>query len=442
VNFTEAKSYLLSLGNEVSTMKLGLENIRRLLAELGDPQNNYVKVQVAGTNGKGSVCAFLNSICVTAGIKTGMYTSPHLISITERVQIDGKEIGEDDFARLTTRVRETSERLLAEEQIENIPTFFEQVTAIALLAFAEAKVDLAILETGLGGRLDATTAANAEIAAITQIDLDHQNYLGETIEEIAAEKAAIVHEGSRVIAARQSKVVERVIAGRCSELGIIPVWSTTEIATKTWEHIDYLAYTHSLTTERGYYGQIDPLMLGRHQARNAAVALGVAEMLDEEYFDISQTEICLGLETAVNPGRLEFVDGGILVDGAHNAGGARALKEFLDESIARPIVIVFGAMEDKNVSEMVSILSPCAAKLILTKPNNSRAMTATGVAELLPANVDQGRLIITGDVEEALRKAREVSNSNHLIVVTGSLYLVGEVKRLLKADRGNAEFEI
>ena len=178
MDFQQASAYLLSLGNEVSAMKLGLENIRKLLAALGDPQENYLKVQVAGTNGKGSVCAFLNSICVNAGIKTGMFTSPHLISITERVQIDGDDISEQEFSRLATRVRTVSEDLVAAGELENIPTYFEQVTAIGLLAFAEAKVELAILETGLGGRLDATTAAHAEIAAITRIDLDHQQYLG------------------------------------------------------------------------------------------------------------------------------------------------------------------------------------------------------------------------------------------------------------------------
>jgi dihydrofolate synthase/folylpolyglutamate synthase len=159
-SFQESVEYLLSLGNEVLAMKLGLENVRKLLRALGDPQTQYLKVQVAGTNGKGSVCAFLNSICVAAGIRVGMFTSPHLISITERVKIDGREIKEDEFARIATQVRLTSEKLAASGELENVPTFFEQVTAIALLAFADAKVELAILETGLGGRLDATTAAN------------------------------------------------------------------------------------------------------------------------------------------------------------------------------------------------------------------------------------------------------------------------------------------
>ena len=186
MTFPESVDYLLSLGNEVSAMKLGLESITKLLHALGQPQNNYLKVQVAGTNGKGSVCAFVDAICRSAGIKTGLYTSPHLISMTERIKIDGTDISETEFARLATLVRESCESLVRNGELETVPTYFEQVTAIGLKAFAEAGVQLAILETGLGGRLDATTAANADVLAITRIDLDHQQYLGVSLVEIAA----------------------------------------------------------------------------------------------------------------------------------------------------------------------------------------------------------------------------------------------------------------
>ncbi len=186
MNFSESLEYLFNLGNEVLAMKLGLENIGKLLTELGNPQKEFIKVQVAGTNGKGSTCAFLDSICVSADIKTGLYTSPHLISICERIKIGGREISEKDFASHATKVKEISEKLLEYGDLETLPTFFEQVTAIAISAFDEAKIDLAILETGLGGRFDATTATNAEIVAITPIDFDHQNILGNTLAEIAA----------------------------------------------------------------------------------------------------------------------------------------------------------------------------------------------------------------------------------------------------------------
>ncbi len=229
MNFDEAESYLLSLGNEVETMKLGLENITALLAALGNPHNNYLKVQVAGTNGKGSVCAFLDSICVHAGIRTGVFTSPHLVSITERIRIGGEDISETDFAKYASQVRETSEWLVSDGKLERLPTYFEQVTAIALVALAEAGVELAILETGLGGRFDATTAASAEIAVLTRIDLDHQEYLGDTIEKIAAEKAAIVREDSSVVIGRQSEVPLRVILDRCAEIHVTPSFEITSL---------------------------------------------------------------------------------------------------------------------------------------------------------------------------------------------------------------------
>jgi len=433
VNFPESEKYLLSLGNEVSAMKLGLENIRKLLAAVGDPQKNYVKVQVAGTNGKGSVCAFLDSICREAGIEVGVFTSPHLISVTERVRIIGADISEDEFARLATFVREKAENLVAQGELETVPTYFEQVTAIALVAFAEAKVKLAILETGLGGRYDATTAANAEIAAITRIDLDHQEYLGDTIEEIAAEKAAIVREDSKVIVAHQSKAVERVILGRCREVGVDPQWASTSIEVKN-EPIILPALFGSIRTSKAYYGYLELWnMLGRHQFENAAVAVGLAETLQEAGFAISTDEITIGLETASHPGRLEY-DGRYLFDGAHNIGGARALREFLDGSITRPITLIFGAMKDKEVREIAGILFPKAANIILTRPDNSRAMAADEIATAAQDLIDRDRCFLTGNVADALAKADGIAGKDSIILITGSLYLVGEAKRILRSQ--------
>lgn len=408
MQFFEADKYLLSLGNEVEAMKLGLENIRTLLTALGDPQNKYLKVQVAGTNGKGSVCAFLNSICQEARIKTGLYTSPHLISITERIRINGVDISEDEFARISTYVRETAERLLREGALAYRPTFFEQVTAIALAAFAEAGVEVAILETGLGGRLDATTAADAEIAAITRIDLDHQEYLGETIEEIAAEKAAIIHTGSKAVVGKQRPDVMGVILDRCAEFGVEPL----------------LSETHSLPVV------FPPLGLaGRHQIENAEVAFMLAELL-QKHFSITAGHIASGLSKARHPGRLEY-QGRYLFDGAHNIGGANALAAYVGEFETRPITMIFGAMRDKDISEIAKILFPIAGNIILTRPNNSRAMTADEIAEFIPAEFDRARCFMTPSVDAALAKAVEIAGAESIILITGSLYLVGEAKRIL-----------
>jgi len=435
MTFQESVEYLLSLGNEVSAMKLGLENIRKLVAALGNPQNNFYKVQIAGTNGKGSVCAFLNSICLRAGIRTGMTTSPHLVSVTERVVVNGNAISEDEFARLATRVRETAERLVAAAELDTVPTYFEQVTSVALLAFAEAKVEIAILETGLGGRLDATTAAEAELVAITRIDLDHQAMLGGSLAQIAAEKAAIIHEGSTTVVLPQSKEVEAVIRGRCREVGVEPIWATTNITTV--DHIrelDYPIFTSSFKTAKRSYPKVDLGLIGRHQAENASVAIALAESLGDAGFDISDFEICTGLETAEHPGRLSFAGcGRFLLDGAHNIGGARSLAAFLKESIARPVTMVFGAMGDKDVSQIAEVLFPLASHLVLTRPANSRAAAPSDLAKMIP-DAFKGTLHISDSCSAALQVADSVTSDSGLIVITGSLYLVGEALSIIRAD--------
>ena len=426
MDFQQASKYLLSLGNEVSAMKLGLDSIRALLSALGDPQNNYLKVQVAGTNGKGSVCAFLNSICLEAGIKTGLYTSPHLISMTERVRINGVDIDEEEFARFATRVRSASEDLVAAGELENVPTYFEQVTAIALIAFSEAKVEFAILETGLGGRLDATTAANAEIAAITRIDLDHQKYLGGTIEEIAAEKAAIIHPSSRVVIGEQKDEAMKIILDRCRRFGIEPRLAPSGVGNPTGSEgvCSPASSTSSLPV------RFPPLGLtGRHQIENASIAVCIAEILREQFL-ISDEDIRKGLENARHPGRLEWIGQNILLDGAHNIGGARALRAYLDETVHRPITMIFGAMEDKNVGEITSILFPIADKLILTRPENSRALTADEIRSS-SAGVCPELTFVAEDVGDAVHIAKKVSEEDSVILVTGSLYLVGEVRKIL-----------
>ncbi len=419
MNFPEAETYLLSLGNEVETMKLGLDNIRRLLAELGDPQNNYLKVQIAGTNGKGSVCAFLRSICIEAGIKAGVYTSPHLISITERINIGDVDISDGDFARFASKVRQTSETLAANGEIGNVPTFFEQVTAIALLAFAEAKVDVAILETGLGGRLDATTAANAEIAAITRIDIDHQEYLGETIEKIAAEKAAIIRADTKaVVIGEQASSVLTVIKRRLREIG-----GGNPTCREGAPVEPEAGRAHSLLPHSSLG------LLGIHQAENASIAAAVAGRL-RNHFVISDTQINAGLRNARHPGRVEWF-GNILLDGAHNVGGVNAFAAYLSEFEARPITLVFGAMNDKNVSEMMSILAPLAARIVLTRASNARAVSGSDLLACLPLRISRENVFVTENVANALAIARAVTPNDGVIVVTGSLYLVAEARKIL-----------
>jgi dihydrofolate synthase/folylpolyglutamate synthase len=417
MNYNQAINYLYSLGNEVTAMKLGLENPRRLLAALGNPHRRYLKVQVAGTNGKGSTCAFLDSICGSAGIKTGLYTSPHLVSITERIKIEGRDISEQDFARLATKVRNVTEA----ERLQ--ATFFEQVTAIALLAFAEKAVELAILETGLGGRLDATTAAESEIVAIMPVDYDHQQYLGETLAEIAAEKAAIIRPATIAVVARQHAEAEQVILGRCREVGVEPIRATTDVKTKIYNEGGYQIISRTFTTRKMTYPYIDLSLAGEHQSVNAAMAISLAEVLQELNFRITDFDICMGLETAVHPGRLEFRQG-ILLDGAHNIAGAKALRDYLREFVSQPVTLIFGAMKDKQITEIAEILFPLAARLILTKPVNDRAAEPADLARLTDSPAT-----LTDNVEQALAEAENFPEN--LTCVTGSLYLVGEARKIL-----------
>ena len=407
MNFEAAVAYLLSLGHETLTMKLGLRNTELLLKALANPERAFRSIQIAGTNGKGSTAAMLDSICRAAGIKTGLYTSPHLVSITERIKISGVEITREDFAACATTVRDISERL------ESRPTFFEQVTAIALLAFRNAGVELAILETGLGGRLDSTTAAKAGIVAITQIALDHQEHLGDTIASVAAEKAAIIRPGVRAVIGRQpyTEALE-VLLQRCKGNGVTPILVNDDF---------------HLIAE-----QVNLALRGTHQLENAAVAIHLAELLRETGFDIPHAAIVRGLETAQHAGRLELIphQPAFLIDGAHNPAGAETLRAYLDEFATRPLTLVFGAMRDKQLEQIGAILFPVADLLVLTRVRNPRSATAE-ILEPIAARYARGKVLKSDSGDAALDLALANTSSDGMICIAGSLYLVGEMRPLI-----------
>jgi dihydrofolate synthase/folylpolyglutamate synthase len=399
MNFQEAVSYLLSLGHETLTIKLGLRNTELLLSALGNPERAFASVQIAGTNGKGSTAVMLDSICRAAGIKCGLYTSPHLVSITERITISGVQISPEEFAACVTTVRDVA------AQFEALPTFFEQLTVAALLAFRNARIELAILETGLGGRLDSTTAAKASIVAITPISMDHEEYLGDTLESIAAEKAAIIRPGVQAVIAKQDPVALGVLLRRCEETGVTPI----------------------LDTDMHGYEGVRLGLRGRHQVENAGVAIRLAELLD-----IPDTAIITGLETATHPGRLELIqhEPAFLIDGAHNPAGAKSLRDYLNEFAARPLTLVFGAMRDKQLEQMAEILFPCADTLILTTIKNPRSASIERLQEVAD-RFARGRVLTNESSSAALRIAEAETPPEGLICIAGSLYLVGELRPLI-----------
>ena len=429
--FDEALQYLLSLGHETLAVKLGLKNIEQLLGALDHPQSSYPSVQIAGTNGKGSTAVMLYAMAREAGIPTGLYTSPHLSRITERIVINGREITPEEFARLASVVRDAVERLRHEGKLQTPPTFFEQVTAIALLAFSEAGVRLAILETGLGGRLDATTIASAEVVAITPVALDHQEYLGETLAEIASEKAAIIRPCVEAVVAKQDAEALEVIRGRCLEMNVTPRFAAGNIEIAGASETGNLRV--SFETEEDRYEDVRLGLRGRHQAANAEVAILLAEVLRARGFPFSRAAIIEGMERARHAGRLELWQGtpSILFDGAHNRASAAALRDYLYEFARAPVTLIFGAMRDKDLSEMAALLFPLARWLVLTEMKNPRAADTEALRRAVPLNFDSSSIYLAPSTTEAVRLALDVTPPRGLIAVTGSLYLLGEIRDLL-----------
>src|SRR5262245_12905164 len=435
MNVEEATKYLYSLGNETLAMKLGLESVRALACVSDDPQKRFPAVHIAGTNGKGSTAAMTANILRAAGLRVGLYTSPHLVSITERIRIDGREIPPDEFARLATAARAASERLVAEDALGAVPTFFEQMTMIAYLYFAERKVDLAVLEVGLGGRLDATNICEPVVTAITPIDFDHQKYLGDTLSSIAGEKAGIVKPGIPVVSAPQSGEAMAAIIARCEELNAPAIETLTPFDVEAAEGVENVGrYRFRYRVSRDEY-DVRLGLRGRHQITNAVVAIHIAEQLQAAGFDIPSAAIVEGLNEAEWPGRLEMIrpspsQAPLLLDGAHNAAGARALRDFLDEYFhSIPITIIFGAMADKAIGEMSEILFPAADRVIITRIASPRAADPNAIAEMVKPDV-----VCIENVDKALEEAVRITPRHGLICVCGSLFLIGEVKQSLLQD--------
>jgi dihydrofolate synthase/folylpolyglutamate synthase len=431
MDFDQAVEYLLRLGHETLTMKLGLQNTELLLEALCNPERTFGSVQIAGTNGKGSTSVVLDSICRQAGIKTGLYTSPHLVSITERIRINGMELAEEQFADHATTVRNAAEKLLAQGKIQALPTFFEQVTAIAFLAFKEAEVDVAILETGLGGRLDSTTAAKAQIVAITQIAFDHQEYLGNTLAAIAAEKAAIIWPGAVavIVADQQPPEALAVIHQQCAKNNVVPAINNCVTRVEGMSADGRFCVTFE--TPVGAYEHLWLGLRGKHQINNVAVAIQLAESLNAfRGYEIAESEVRDGVRSATHPGRLELIlnQPSFLLDGAHNPAGARALREYLDNFGTHPLTLVFGAMRDKQLSEIAEILFPAADQVVLTAIDNPRSAPVDLLLAIAERYLSPERINVAASSDAALAIALDKTTTGGMICVTGSLYLIGETR--------------
>ena len=419
MNYPDSVHFLYALGNEIKTAKLGLERIRAVLDALGNPQDRLSIVHVAGTNGKGSTCAMIESGFRAAGLRTGLYTSPHLAEPTERIRIDGGVVSAERFADAFNRVHAVVERLLARETIDLHTTYFETVTAMAFLIFAEEGVERVVLEVGLGGRLDATNVVRPSLAVITPIDFDHEAFLGRGIESIAAEKAGILKPGVPAVFALERPEAASVLDRRAAELGI-PVTRAAEWPIQNLS-LDARGSRFELPGDTPL--SIRCPLAGEYQAENAVTAA-----LALLACGIDRGSIEYGIATAVWPGRLEQVRErpAIILDGAHNPAAARALAAYITRFYAGArLRLIFGIMRDKAAAEIAAILFPLAWQVVVTAPRQSRALAP----ESLRAVVDHPNLRFAPTLEEALHLVEDASPED-VIFITGSLFLVAEARGL------------
>jgi dihydrofolate synthase/folylpolyglutamate synthase len=406
MTYQESIRFLYSLGNEVETAKLGLGRITRVLEALGSPHRKGRFVHVAGTNGKGSTSAMIEAGLRASLIRTGLYISPHLVEPTERIQIAGRSITPDQFAEAFHDVHDVAGHLLQAGEIDLHPTYFETVTAMAFLLFARESVDSVVLEVGLGGRLDATNVVTPALSVITPIDFDHQVFLGDTLAQIASEKAGILKPGVPAVFAEQPEEAEAVLLAHARG---------PYTRSRDWAIEDLRIDARSSRFRLRDLEIVCPLA-GAHQVENARTAAIALHQLG-----ISPA----GIATARWPGRLERVSERpeIILDGAHNPAGTRALVNYIRQFYpGRRIWIVYGAMRDKAVGAITAMLFPLAHRVILTAPSSPRAMA--------PENMGAPGATITHSVAEAMALLREAAPTD-VIFITGSLFVVGEARALL-----------
>ena len=424
MSYPDSVRFLYALGNELKAgAKWGLERMQALLHALGNPERELRIIHVAGTNGKGSTCAMMASACRAAGLRTGLFTSPHLVSPTERIRIGGEDVSEQRFAELFQKVHQVAEAMVEAGEIDAHPSYFETVTAMALLAF-RGTTDAVVLEVGLGGRLDATNVVEPRLTVITPVDYDHEAFLGNTLSSIAAEKAGILKPRIPVVLAPQREEAERVIRARAKELGC-PI---IEAAEDSPAAVEFTPYDSQFIFEGRNF--LCPLP-GEHQVQNAVTAI-----LACETFGLSFEHIQEGMASTRWPGRLEFIERSpdFVLDGAHNPAGAHALAAYIERFWAgRPVWLVYGAMRDKAIEEVTSQLFPLAAKLILTAPDFARALRPEALAQM----ANHPNTATAPTIFAAIAMAREAPG-DAIVFFTGSLYVVGEARALLLPGREQA----
>jgi dihydrofolate synthase/folylpolyglutamate synthase len=410
--------------------KFSLDEVRILLGALSNPERRFPAVLIAGTNGKGSTAATLASILTEAGLRTGLYTSPHLERPNERIRVGREEIADGDFARLFFLVSDTADQMVRERKLPQMPSFFEMLTALAFLYFAESGVEIAVLEVGMGGRLDATNVVEPLVSVVTDISLDHMEWLGPTIAAIAREKAGILRAGGTMITLPQHPEANHVLGQVATELGVRGVSAVPYMPANEAKG-PYTVETLGATVK------VDSPLKGAHQQRNVALAIAAAVELAEQHgFRVSPAAIEEGIHRTEWPGRLErMTSAGVewVLDVAHNPAGAWALRAGLRGILEerKPRILIFSCLRDKPVAEMAQILFPLFERVIVAPIHAARA---AAVEHLLAAAKATGTAATaTESVREALETAQRDA-AGGVVVVSGSVYLVGEARAMLTGE--------
>jgi dihydrofolate synthase/folylpolyglutamate synthase len=442
MSYAEAIDQLNALAPELHAApgqprrKFSLDEIGILLAALGNPQHRFPSVLIAGTNGKGSTAATLASILTVSGLRTGLYTSPHLARTNERIRLDRVEIGDEDFARIFFHVRDAARQLLEDGLLPQEPSYFEILTALALLYFAEKRVQIAILEVGMGGRLDATNIVEPLLSVITDISLDHMEWLGSTIGAIAREKAGILRRRGTLITLPQHPEAELALEVAIMELGVRRVSAEQYLPLAGNDVVGpYFVRTMGATI------RVDSPLAGAHQRRNVALAIASVVELAAQGFPVMPANIVEGIRKTRWPGRLERIERDSvewILDVAHNPAGAWALRASLVPLLTRareegrPRTLIFSCLRDKPIAEMAQILFPLFDRVILAPIRSARA---AGMEELIDASEAAGvHATSTGSVEKAIQLIQEKTLRARMVVVSGSVYLVGEARSLLLGE--------
>ena len=443
-SYAKALRYIASLSDyerlrivRYNSQNFDLDRMRTLLKKLGNPQEHFRSIHVAGTKGKGSTCAMIAAMLQASGYKTGLYTSPHLVDIRERMQIDGHMIPQSEFARLVKLIEPIASKM------KPAPTAFDVLTAIAFKYFAEQKVELAVIETGLGGRLDSTNVIKPEVTAITSISKDHMAQLGNTVEKIAEEKAGIFKHGIPAITAQQEPGVEAVLKRVADKVG-----APFDVTGKTIEfsyrfESSRMLGPHNrvcLTTANSKFEHLAVPLVGEHQAINCGLALSVIDKLKTRGIAINDTRAMEGLAKVTIPGRMEMVSQTprVIVDGAHNAASLDAMMKAIGQHIPYDsMVVIFGCCADKDVAGMLERITSGADKVIFTKVDNIRS---SDPEELAARYVElYGKMAqVANTLEDALAIANRAVSKEDLICITGSFYLVGEAKKYFAAKQAAA----